>query len=107
MNDAVLPVCESPTTMLGRITSAEIVLDMVRITAKVGGGADPQRLYLMLVVDDVPIAKASVPQPGGGTLQDVMLEIPDTAQGKLARLVLVDESVTAHLVVDDVWAWRQ
>ncbi|MEJ7597181.1 MAG: hypothetical protein WKG01_04660 [Kofleriaceae bacterium] len=92
---------------LGRITSAEITLDMVKITAKLGGGADEQRLYVMIVVDDVPVAKVSVPQPGGGTLREVMLEIPETAQGKVARIVLVDESPTGHLVVDDVWAWRQ
>jgi hypothetical protein len=91
--------------VIGRLTSPEIVLDMTRITAKIGGGADEHKLYLVLVVDNAPVAKASVPQPGGGTLQEVSLEIPDTVRGKTGRLVMVDESPTGHLVVDDVWSF--
>jgi hypothetical protein len=91
--------------MIGRITSPEIVLDMAKITAKVGGGADEHKLYLMIVVDNAPVAKVSVPEPGGGTLREVVLEIPDTARGKTGRLVLVDESPSGHLAIDDVWAF--
>lgn len=93
--------------LVGRVTSAELVLDMAKITARIGGTADAYRLYVMVVVDNEPVVTVSVPQPGGGTLRDVVLEIPEAARGKTGRIVLVDESPTGHLDVDDIWAFGE
>ena len=39
-------------------------------------------------------------------LKRVTLPIGTGARGKQAKLVLVDDSTTGHLDVDDVWIWR-
>jgi hypothetical protein len=91
---------------IGRMTSPPFLLDGARLTMHLGGTADPAKLYVALVVDDVTVETAVVPNPGGDTLQQVPLAIPDTVRGKLAKLVLVDESTTGHLDVDDIWIWQ-
>ncbi len=51
------------------------------------------------------VATAAVPPPGGDALVDVELAPPPAlvAAKANATLVLVDDSPTGHLVVDDVW----
>jgi hypothetical protein len=43
--------------------------------------------------------------PGGDALREVTLDVA-RLRGQPARLVLVDDSATGHLVIDDVWLWR-
>jgi hypothetical protein len=52
-----------------------------------------------------PARTASVPAPGGDSLRPVTIELGDL-RGKQAKLVLVDDSKTSHLNIDDVWLWR-
>ena len=72
-----------------------------------GGGTDASTLRVELWSDQKIIATASVPPPGGETLKTVELDpgsAPIDAKAK-ATIVLVDDSPTGHIVVDDVWIW--
>jgi hypothetical protein len=90
----------------GRLTSAEFPLDGASLTMMLGGGTDATKLRVELWVDNVIAKTASVPLPGGDTLQRVTLELGDDLRGKQAKLVLVDDSPTGHLEVDDIWLWQ-
>jgi hypothetical protein len=88
----------------GRVMSSMFAIEGTRLTMKLGGGADDTKLRVELWVDDQIARVASVPRPGGDALQTVSLDVTDLA-GKQGKLVLVDDSPTGHLDVDDVWLW--
>jgi len=90
---------------LGRMTSPPFTLDGARLTLGLGGGTDPATLRVELWVDGEVARTASVPAPGGDRLRTVTIDLGDL-RGKQAKLVLVDDSKTAHLNIDDVWLWR-
>ena len=87
----------------GRITSPPFTLDGARLVVHAGGGTDATKLRIELWVDDQIAATASVPEPGGETLKELAIPIPAELRGKQATLVLVDDSPSGHLTVDDVW----
>jgi hypothetical protein len=91
----------------GRLTSPEIKLDGTRLTVRLAGGTDTNTLRVELYVDGVkaPVFIASVPNPGGETLVEKQLTIATEHRGKTGRIVLVDDSTTSHLDVDDIWLW--
>jgi len=89
----------------GRVTSPMFALDGARLTLRLGGGIDASNLRVELRVDDVVGRSVNVPPPGGDNLRTVTVELGEL-RGKLARLVLVDESPIAHLDIDDVWLWQ-
>ena len=92
----------------GRITSAPFALDGIKLTLRLGGGTDATRLRVELWTVDAPklVATASVPEPGGDTLHTVTIDLAGIPATQ-AKLVLVDDSATSHLDVDDVWLWRK
>ncbi|MDQ3369826.1 MAG: hypothetical protein M3680_30780 [Myxococcota bacterium] len=90
----------------GRVSSPLFPLAGSQLTARVGGDTDATKLRIELWVQGSIVATASVPEPGGETLQPVTLAIAEPHRGKQARLVLVDDSPTGHLTIDDVWAWQ-
>jgi hypothetical protein len=89
----------------GRVTSPMFALEGARLTLRLGGGTDATKLRVELWVDDALALQASAPEPGGDTLRTVTLELGEL-RGKLAKLVLVDDSASGHLDVDDVWLWQ-
>jgi len=89
----------------GRMTSPPFALDGARLTMKLGGGADATKLRVELWVDGAIARTASVPSPGGDTLREVSWDLGEL-RGKQATLVLVDDSPTGHLEIDDVWLWQ-
>jgi hypothetical protein len=89
---------------IGRITSPVFALNASKLTMRLGGSADATKLRVELWVDDAIVDIASVPLPGGDTLREVTIAVPEAIRGKVGKLVLVDESATGHLDVDDVWA---
>ncbi len=94
----------------GRLVSPAFPLHAARITMKIGGTVDPKLRVELEVVDDSGIGAvvrtATVPAPGGPTLQEVGWDVRDVAN-QMVRLVLVDDSQArgGYLVVDDVWSW--
>lgn len=92
----------------GRVTSAPFALDGTKLTLLLGGGTDATKLRVELWSVDAPklLATASVPEPGGDTLRTVTINLAGIAPTQ-AKLVLVDDSPTAHLDVDEVWLWRR
>ena len=95
------------------VADAKVYLDGTRLTMKLGGGTDATKLRVELWAEDSEInphgatgvvATASVLLPGGESLRVVTLDV-SKFKGKPARLVLVDDSETGHLVIDDVWIW--
>ncbi|MGE0400349.1 MAG: hypothetical protein AB7T06_26780 [Kofleriaceae bacterium] len=75
------------------------------VTLKLGGGTDASKLRVELWDDRRIVAVASVPPPGGDTVVTVELDpgaLPADATTK-GQIVLVDDSPTGHIVVDDVW----
>ena len=91
----------------GRMTSPSFVLDGARITLLLGGGTDDTKLRAELWCEDKLVRTAGVPAPGGESLQRTTWMIDDDIRGKRATLVLIDDSLTGHLVVDDVWLWAK
>ncbi|HEY0254409.1 MAG TPA: hypothetical protein VGC41_22935 [Kofleriaceae bacterium] len=89
----------------GRMTSPSFVLDGARMTLLVAGGTDDTKLRAELWVEDKIVRTAGVPPPGGESLQRTTWMIDDDIRGKRATMVLVDDSPTGHLVVDDIWLW--
>jgi hypothetical protein len=89
----------------GRITSPAFSLDAAKLTMRLGGGSDATKLRVELVVGKLTVDRASVPLPGGDALKTVTIAIPVELRGKIGKLVLVDDSPTGHLDIDDVWAW--
>jgi hypothetical protein len=87
---------------VGRVTSPSFALEGKKLTLKIGGNSDENRLYVSLVIGKDTVAKLYVPQPGGDKLRELSIDI-STLNGKQAELVLVDESPTGHLDVDDAW----
>lgn len=87
---------------VGKVTSPSFTLDGGHLAIKLGGGCDAENLRVELWVDDARARAASVSAPCGDTLREVDLDIADL-RGKQATLVLVDDSTTGHLDVDDVW----
>jgi hypothetical protein len=92
--------------LTGRVTSPLFALNASRLSLRLGGGTDATKLRVELVVDDVPVGDVAVPLPGGDTLKVVTIAIPEAVRTKIGKLVLVDESATGHLDIDDVWAWE-
>lgn len=97
----------------GRLTSPAFQLDATRLTMRLGGGTDIYKLRVELWTQDMEnnpngttgaVAQASVLLPGGDELREVTLDV-SKFRGNPARLVLIDDSETGHLVIDDVWAW--
>ncbi|MGE0869343.1 MAG: hypothetical protein AB7P03_12310 [Kofleriaceae bacterium] len=97
----------------GRVTSAPFALDGDQLTMRLGGGTDASKLRVELWVDETDdtgrtrprLARvASVPEPGGSTLQAVSWDLTELT-GKTGKLELVDDSPTGHLDVDDIWIW--
>jgi hypothetical protein len=91
---------------VGRVTSPPFPLEGARLTIKLGGGTDATKLRVELWVGDGIVRTASVPSLGGDALHDVSIDVAEFA-GKPATLVLVDDSPTGHLDVDDVWLWER
>jgi len=89
---------------IGRMTSPVFALNASKLTMRLGGSADAAKLRVELWVEGAIIDVASVPLPGGDTLQEVTIAVPEAIRGKVGKLVLVDESATGHLDIDDVWA---
>jgi hypothetical protein len=89
----------------GRLTSPMFALDGKRLTLRLGGGGDPGALRVELWIGDAIARTASVPPPVAESLRTVTIELGDL-RGKLAKLVLVDDSPTGHLNIDDVWLWQ-
>jgi hypothetical protein len=89
----------------GRVTSPSFAIDGKRMSLLVGGGTDDTKLRVELWVEDKLVRTAGVPVPGGESLQRTTWMIDDDLIGKRGTLVLVDDSPTGHLVVDDVWMW--
>lgn len=89
----------------GRLSSAPFPLEASRLTLRLGGGTDATKLRVELWIGTTITATASVPEPGGETLREVTLAVPDDQRGQQATLVLVDDSPAGHLTVDDVWSW--
>lgn len=97
----------------GRLTTPEFQIDGARLTMRLGGGTD-DKLRVELWAKDPeldphgatrPVATASALLPGGDALREVTLDV-SRLRGERARLVLVDDSESGHLVIDDVWLWR-
>ena len=88
----------------GRVTSPMFALDGARLTLRLGGGIDETRLRVELWVDGKLARTAGVTTPGDA-LRTVTIELGGL-HDRLANLVLVDDSTTAHLNVDDVWLWQ-
>lgn len=88
----------------GRVTSPMFELDGARLTLRLGGGIDGTKLRVELRVDGATARTAGVAGPGDN-LRTVTIELGDL-RGRLAQLVLVDDSTTAHMNVDDVWLWQ-
>lgn len=74
-----------------------------KIALKLGGGADASKLRVELWSDQKILAIASVPPPGGDALVPVELEPGAVPPGATGTIVIVDDSPTGHIVVDDVW----
>jgi hypothetical protein len=91
---------------IGRVTSPPFALDGARLTVKLGGGTDATKLRVELWVDKMIARTAAVPTLGGDVLHEVSMDIVPW-QGQQATVVLVDDSPTDHLDVDDVWLWAQ
>jgi hypothetical protein len=91
---------------IGRVTSPPFALDGARLTIKLGGATDATKLRVELWVDNQIARTASVPSLGGDVLHDVSIDLAGVA-GKTGKLVLVDDSPTGHLDVDDVWLWER
>jgi len=95
---------------IGRLTSPEFAIDAARLTMRLGGAAEAKLRVELWTADSEadpngppsPVVTASVLLPGGDTLREVTLDV-SRFRGKPARLVLVDDSETGHLVIDDVW----
>ena len=91
---------------VGRVTSPPLTLAGRHLTVRAGGGSDATKLRVELWVDGAIVAVASVPAPGGETLQEITLPIPGEHRDQSATLVFVDDSPHGHLTVDDVWLWE-
>jgi hypothetical protein len=89
----------------GRVTSPVFSLDGARLTLRIGGAADPTQVRAELWIDDAAVRTASVPGSGSDSLRTVTIDLAGL-HDKLARLVLIDDSPTGHLNVDDVWLWQ-
>lgn len=89
---------------IGRATSPPFALTGT-LALHIGGGTDASKLRVELWSDGKLVATAAVPPPGGDSLVEVELAPPPAlvAAKASATLVLVDDSPTGHLVVDDVW----
>lgn len=96
----------------GRLTSPPFLLDG-KLTMRLGGGTDATKLRVELWVEDTEInplgatsvvESASVLLPGGDALREVTLDV-SKFRGKPGKLVLVDDAMSGHLVIDDVWSW--
>jgi len=88
---------------VGRVTSPAFVLEGESLVMNLGGGIDPAKLRVELLVDGAIIGTASPPSPGGDQLRPASIAIDPEYRGKPGRLVLVDDSDKQHLVIDDVW----
>jgi hypothetical protein len=96
----------------GRLTSPEFQIDGTRLTMRLGGGTNDQLRVELWSRDPAldpygassPVATASVLLPGGDTLREVTLDV-SRFRGKPGQLVLIDDSETGHLAIDDVWLW--
>lgn len=86
---------------IGRVTSPPFAFDGP-LVMKLGGTSDATKLRVEVWVDDKIVGTAAVAPPGGTTMQTVTID-PGAAKGSQAKLVLVDESPTGHLDIDDVW----
>ncbi|HLL25661.1 MAG TPA: hypothetical protein VK427_26170, partial [Kofleriaceae bacterium] len=91
---------------IGRITTPPFTLEATRITVHAGGGTDATKLRVELWVDGAIVATASVPEPGGEQLRELVLRVPGDQRGKQATVVFVDDALAGHLTVDDIWIWR-
>jgi hypothetical protein len=89
---------------IGRVTSPAFSLDGIELSMQIGGGTDATKLRVEMWVDGAIVRTASVPGTGGDNLKTVKWPIGDLT-GKRATLVLVDDSPTGHLDLDDVWQW--
>ena len=88
----------------GHVTSAPFAISGPRITMALGGDTDAAKLRVELWIDGKLMRTASVPEPGGEALKVVTWNVAELA-GQQATLVLVDDSMSGHLDVDDVWIW--
>lgn len=94
---------------IGRLTSVLFPLDGTTLSLLVGGGTDATKLRVELWAAGEPklLGTASVPEPGGETLRRVSIDLtPFEGKGLHGKLVLVDDSTTGHLDVDDVWVGK-
>lgn len=96
----------SSDSAIGKVTSPPFTIDGTKISMRLGGSPDHKVARVELWVDEQPVRTAYVPEPGGATLRDQVMEVADW-KGKTAKLVLVDEGTAKGgvLLVDDVWMW--
>ena len=86
---------------IGRLTSPEFDLAAGNLLLRLGGTGAPDGLRVELTIGGA-VARTATPAPASGDgLQLVTLGIGEL-RGQRARLVLIDESTTGHLDVDDV-----
>ena len=88
----------------GHVTSPPFAITGPRITMALGGATDASKLRVEMWVDGKLVRTASVPEPGGEALKVVTWNVAELV-GSQATLVLVDDSMSGHLDVDDVWIW--
>jgi hypothetical protein len=87
----------------GRLTSNEFPIDGARLRVLLAGGTD-KGLRVELWIGGKPVRTAA-PAKAGDAMGEVWWEIA-SLRGKTAQLVLVDDSTTGHLDVDDVLIWN-
>ncbi len=90
----------------GRIESPTFDLGS-KLTIRIGGGTDTNTLRVELFAEDTkaPIYVVSVDPPGGDAMITKTFAIPADKRGRPGHLLMIDDSTTSHLVVDDVWSW--
>jgi len=86
----------------GRMTSPDFALDGSTLVLHLGGNDDATTVRVELWVEGASVAATGVPRPGGSTLREATIDVTRWT-GKLAKLVLVDDSDRGHLILDDVW----
>lgn len=89
---------------IGTLTSAPFPINGARLTFRLGGGIETERLHIGLLVDGREVLAALPPKAGDG-LELVTWDV-STLAGKTAQLVIVDSSPTGHLILDDVLIWN-
>lgn len=91
---------------IGRLESPEFTIQRPFVTFLIGGGANPEKLVLELLVDDRPVRSATGDNDRPGGAETLLPQGWDVAEfaGKRARLRIVDAASGGwgHLNVDQI-----